>query len=514
VSAERDTTRIVRSWLRTDEHESANRVLDDVLALLDATPQRRSTWPTRRIADMNSYLKLAFAAAAVVVVAVVGYKLSESLGVSGIGNDDPPTATSTQPSPSLAATPRSEPTDTLDHGRIDRGGYDIPWPLGPSDARIHLTVPAGWAWIGSGMTTIYKDEGRFYDFPVDLAAHSVSRVVSSVCAADESSAEVGPSLVDVGPTVDDLTTAITNVVGTHWSAPMDVTLGGYPAKSLVVTYSSADCPGPTRRWIWLSDTGEFFVQDGVTSTIYVVDVDGDRLVITTNERRASPDNIAELEAIVASVDIERQAASGRTPTPRPAPTAPGLFPVSMGPDGDLRIGRHAAIVEDIPFSFSVPTSGWEPQLSFYISKSSKGAQGAEATVRWTSFPNGFHTDPCPGMLTFVLRPSAADLADAVADAPGVDVVTGPSDVSVGGRAAKHVVLSVREDVGCDPGFFYTYEAVIGGALWTDTQPGDTIMVWIVDVDGALLFIEGETKTDAGSVVEQEIQQIVDSMRFE
>ena len=39
MDTERDVTRIVQSWLRTDEHESADRVLDDVLALLDATQQ-------------------------------------------------------------------------------------------------------------------------------------------------------------------------------------------------------------------------------------------------------------------------------------------------------------------------------------------------------------------------------------------------------------------------------------------------------------------------------------------
>ena len=41
MSTDRDTTRIVRSWLQTDEHESADRVLDAVLDQLDATPQRR-----------------------------------------------------------------------------------------------------------------------------------------------------------------------------------------------------------------------------------------------------------------------------------------------------------------------------------------------------------------------------------------------------------------------------------------------------------------------------------------
>ena len=49
MSTDRDTTRIVRSWLQTDEHESADRVLDAVLDQLDTTPQRRATWwPARR----------------------------------------------------------------------------------------------------------------------------------------------------------------------------------------------------------------------------------------------------------------------------------------------------------------------------------------------------------------------------------------------------------------------------------------------------------------------------------
>ena len=80
MSADRDTTRIVRSWLRTDEHESADRILGDVLALLDATPQRRPMWPARRIADMNTFAKLATAIAAVVVAAVVGVNLLPGSG--------------------------------------------------------------------------------------------------------------------------------------------------------------------------------------------------------------------------------------------------------------------------------------------------------------------------------------------------------------------------------------------------------------------------------------------------
>ena len=60
MSTDRDITRIVRSWLRTDEHESADRVLDAVLDRLDTTPQRRATWwPAWRFPEMNNTAKLA-----------------------------------------------------------------------------------------------------------------------------------------------------------------------------------------------------------------------------------------------------------------------------------------------------------------------------------------------------------------------------------------------------------------------------------------------------------------------
>ena len=71
MSTDRDTTRIVRSWLRTAEHESADRVLGTVLDRLDATPQRRATWwPARRLPELNNTAKLVLGAAAVVVAAL------------------------------------------------------------------------------------------------------------------------------------------------------------------------------------------------------------------------------------------------------------------------------------------------------------------------------------------------------------------------------------------------------------------------------------------------------------
>lgn len=99
MNVERDSrTRIVLSWLREDTHENAERMLLRALDEVDATPQRRSWWPAWRSNRMNTYAKLIAAAAAVLVVAVLGYQLLPRSG--GIGGQ--PT---TAPTPSPTAAP-------------------------------------------------------------------------------------------------------------------------------------------------------------------------------------------------------------------------------------------------------------------------------------------------------------------------------------------------------------------------------------------------------------------------
>ena len=189
--------------------------------------------------------------------------------------------------------------------------------------------------------------------------------------------------------------------------------------------------------------------------------------------------------------------------------------------------RHAVTEAGVPFSFRVPTraGGWERFSNIStdksaggpisINKSRTGPQGAEAIIFWTSSPDGDYADPCARLLSPPAGSSASDLAAAVSTAPGTELVKGPSNVTLGGRPAKHVELTVREkNVGCKPGFFYTWRAVNGGALWLTTNVGDTIRVWIVDVDGTRLFIEAETSEQAGGDLEQEVQQIVESISFE
>ncbi len=174
----------------------------------------------------------------------------------------------------------------------------------------------------------------------------------------------------------------------------------------------------------------------------------------------------------------------------------------------------------VPFSFTVPGAGWERFGDISINKSETGPQSAEAILYWSSFPDGYYEDPyghfaapCAQLLSPPVGPSAADLAAAVSTAPGTELVTGPSDSTVGGHPARHVVLAVRKTVGCDPGFFYTWHDVKGGALWTATRVGATIRVWIVDVKGTRLFIASATTRYASSSLDKEIKQIIGSIRF-
>jgi hypothetical protein len=198
--------------------------------------------------------------------------------------------------------------------------------------------------------------------------------------------------------------------------------------------------------------------------------------------------------------------------------------VGFGSAGVRPAGARLVVVESgVRFSFRVPTAGWErfksiptktsPAGPISLNKSIVGPQGAEAIIYWTSFPNGDYADACDRLLAPSIGRSAANLAAAVSRAPGTKLVKGPSNVSLGGLPATHVALTVRKNVGCDPGFFYTWREVVGGALWQTTGVGDTIRVWIVAVGGTRLFIAAATTEEANSRLRREVIRIVESIRF-
>jgi hypothetical protein len=197
-----------------------------------------------------------------------------------------------------------------------------------------------------------------------------------------------------------------------------------------------------------------------------------------------------------------------TPTFSPSPTPEGVGPIQRS-----HVGTSTLRIDGVPLSFTIRRHGWERFGDISINKSIVGPQGAEAMIFFTSFPIGEHADRCARLKSLSVDSAVEDLAFAVSTAPGIEVVSGPSGVTVGGRAAQHVVLTVLKDLGCDPGYFYTWHDRRTGALWPSTHAGDTIRVWIVQVRGTIVFIEAENTTQASAELEHEIEQIVGSIEF-
>ncbi len=204
-----------------------------------------------------------------------------------------------------------------------------------------------------------------------------------------------------------------------------------------------------------------------------------------------------------------------TPTvpPEPSPQA-GAFP----PAGKLAIGRHSISQGGAKYSLAVTTSDWvssgvavAPDGGHLTKGGASGPSGAWL-LSWTI--DGVYADPCGHVAAPPAGPSTADLASAVAAIPGVTVVSGPNDVTVGGHPAKHVVIAIPEDIGCAPSEFYLWydnvrcDGTAPCFRWASSL-GETNWIWIVDVDGKRVWIEVETYKGAPTQLDAMVQDVVD-----
>jgi hypothetical protein len=222
-------------------------------------------------------------------------------------------------------------------------------------------------------------------------------------------------------------------------------------------------------------------------------------------------------APTASIDSATdETAPSDSPSPSPVSRSTGGLAV-VAPIEPLSVGRHAMTAEGVPISLRVPTKGWWRYGDLYISKSWGGTSlggrnDAEAIIFWTDVDKGDYAKAC-GQWWGSPDGSTADWASSAARAQGTELVR-RSNVVLGGSAANHVVLTVREDVGCNPGFFHTWRRDLArGPVWTSTAVGDTIRIWLVRVGGKLLYIEADTHRHAGSL-RREIRRIIRSIRFD
>jgi hypothetical protein len=294
---ERDTSRIVRSWLEEGVDRIPDRVLDAVESRLPATHQRRANWLARRFPIMNTNtFRFGVAAALVVALALIGWRF---LPGSNIGGDPTPT-------PAASSLPTS-PSSAVSFTDLEGGGTE----LQPGDylvdyaapVRVTFTVPdEPYEEFASHWYKALFDWGPWHQTNrARIAFLNVQDVKVDPCTPDLGSVDPG-----VGPTVDDLAEALAAVPGLVTEPAEPVTVDGY--SGLLIRAHGAERPADCvdEPMIWTSTRGEPSnalpgTQDNVR--IYVLDVDGSRLVIWAAEEEGFSES-SQVQQVLDSIQID------------------------------------------------------------------------------------------------------------------------------------------------------------------------------------------------------------------
>jgi hypothetical protein len=261
MSTDRDETRIVRSWLEEGVTVLPDRVLDAVLDQLPTTPQRRATWwPARRFPIMNSTTARLGIAAAVLIIGVISLRFL--FPGADVGGPEPTLIPTATPTPTATPSPAG-PLPLPSSGPIAAGDYVLEVPNAPVSAAF--SVGGGW------------NSGGWY---IGSANHSIS--FWTVANVNEDACDWGGTIPDpeIGPTVDDLVSALDAQANTDMSAATDVVVDGYAGKRVEMTMAEVVTCRDTTLTFWIDPSGEpGRGTEGGTDTLWILDVDGHRVVI-------------------------------------------------------------------------------------------------------------------------------------------------------------------------------------------------------------------------------------------
>jgi hypothetical protein len=269
-------------------------LLESALATIEVTSQRRGlAGLSSRFPRPNLVTRVAATAVAAIAVGVLGLAILQPgpaigpgiLPGGGTASPSPPSSASPSPPPSASASspasaspspsppalpsPASQiPSLPAESRELEAGTYAL-----ASDFPVPVTfdVPAGW--FACPMSAVEQvvcgpEAGTGPAMP-SVSFLIVDNVVAHPC---------GDALLDppVGPSVDDLATAITALEGFQASRPEDLTVDGYRGKQLeLAAPSNAVCNLLT----WATANRTNGVGPGEVNLLRVFDVDGVRVLV-------------------------------------------------------------------------------------------------------------------------------------------------------------------------------------------------------------------------------------------
>ena len=318
MRTDRETTRLVRSWLEEGATALPDRVLDVVLDQVPATPQRRSSWSARRFEAVNNVLKVGIAAAAVVVIAVLAINLLPGGGGPGGAVVSPSAA-----APSVSAASTAEPSVAAPSSPADGSLPEGPFRIGDGDVPITIDIAsAGWESL-SGLEAVSKADDSL-DPPKTVG---VALLAWAWPAGTGINVYGDPcqwlTTIPAAPatTPDEIAAAFAAQASTDATAPVDVTVGGYAGKTVTLHVPmSYEVPGATREEEFADcdeDAFAFYGVEGVAGharnaqgpgqvdELWILDVNGATVILDAAYGPAAPaEVVAELRTLAESATFE------------------------------------------------------------------------------------------------------------------------------------------------------------------------------------------------------------------
>lgn len=287
---ENDFERTARLWLEDGPTVLSDRTLQAALDEIHVTRQRRAWWPARWVFDVNITIRFAIGAAAVVLVAVIGFNLLPS--GSGVGGG--PAATPT-PAPTPTPTPIPLPLHPQALVISEPGTYliDDPFPI-----PVTISLSPGWVGKVGGPYAAYLDK------PSAAIAFSLSQIIYADPCTYRGFLDPQP-----GPTVDDLASALGSLPGFDVITPTEVTVDGYRGKQLTLTAPDnfEGCKLSIGEYrLWQLPLGMIFsFTPGQRMALWILDVEGERLVVSSDTFPATTaQELAEIQEVLDSIRIE------------------------------------------------------------------------------------------------------------------------------------------------------------------------------------------------------------------
>ena len=253
---------------------------------------------------MDRYLKFGLAAAAVLVVAVIGFRQfsGANVGGPGSGTTSTPTASPATPSPSVAS-PSAAPSSA------DVGHYVFSWPSGGGPS-ITVAVPDGWSGVAGDGVLVGNNGGD----PPNGAAIIGPFFGDLYVYGDP--CQWSTTLPDVpATTVDQAVAALTAQPSRDASTPVDVTVDGHAGKSITLhvpddIVDSACDQGKFASWAGggeppTNGPSRYHQGAGQIDEVWVLDVNGELVVMDAMSGAETPAvKLAEMRAILESMTFE------------------------------------------------------------------------------------------------------------------------------------------------------------------------------------------------------------------